>query len=157
MPDSQGYVMLRKAGVAECTELAVMSNLQPGGLDMTHKIKARRYVSGSLMVVLISGCATWQPYSFPTAGAGELPATMRITRSDGERVVLNKPTIEADTALIGLTKKREPVHIPLREVVAMERSRAVGSVLAVAAIGLVGFAAVVAIAMADSPLYGPGS
>lgn len=77
---------------------------------MRHREIGRRLGAGALSVLLVGpaagGCTHWRTQSaFPEAVAAKHPAKLRVTRTDGRRIVLHQPSLSGDT-LYGAPRKR---------------------------------------------------
>ena len=88
--------------------------------------RSQRFVGGRrvgallLMTLYLPGCTKWkvQELAPQEVVATRQPGRMRVTRTDGARVVLEKPALRGDT-LVGTTwhqSKPVDVQIPLSDV-----------------------------------------
>jgi hypothetical protein len=82
-----------------------------------------RSLAGTGLLVLIAGCASWQPFdSAQTLHPGRsLPYQLRATRSDGSRTELTAPFVRSDS-LYGRVR-RDTVSFAVADIARLERSR----------------------------------
>ena len=73
----------------------------------------RRRAASVALAALLAGCTAWHPYASDLAArpTGRLPHGLRITRTDGSRVMLVAPFVRGDTVL-GHGEKNLPVVQP---------------------------------------------
>ena len=81
----------------------------------------RRRAASVALAALLAGCTAWHPYASDLAArpTGRLPPGLRITRTDGSRVMLVAPFVRGDTVLG--TWNRDTLAVPLGAVRVVER------------------------------------
>jgi len=84
------------------------------------------------------GCAVYQPLD-PTPTSGDLPADVRITRTDGSTVTLAVSQISGDTLRGFRENSTQRVHIPVSEVraISVKRIDKKESMLAIAGVAAI--------------------
>jgi len=50
-----------------------------------------------IMLIPVAGCTRWEPYRLPTPSASTLPTLLRVWSPSGQRMVLTKPFLRADS------------------------------------------------------------
>ncbi len=77
----------------------------------------------SAAILLLAGCAHWEPYSIPSAGGtrARLPSSLRITAAESSSSLIVDPYVREDT-LYGTTRG-DTVALPLSAIRALERQR----------------------------------
>ena len=103
------------------------------------------------LVVSMAACTTWQPYTLPPDGS--LPTRLRLESHDGEQVIVRRPTLEGDSALVGIAR-RQRHRVLLDQIQGMEHqhTHVVRSVVTGVVLGLALF---VVVGSAVDPWEGP--
>lgn len=81
------------------------------------RMPGRRLVALLLVVLLNTGCAIWRPVA---VGDRPFPARIRVETVSRERIEVEDPSVQGDSAIVGTEAKgREAVRVPLRDVTAI--------------------------------------
>jgi len=102
------------------------------------------------MLVIMTACTSWQPYTLNRGS--DLPELLRLRLTSGEQVELREPSIEGDSALVGLLSRTGPdARVLLRDVQTVDRgSFSPGkTLLAVVGTGAIALVALVAVVWSD--------
>jgi hypothetical protein len=67
-----------------------------------------------LGVSLLAGCSTWRVQEVTPTFQGKEPERVRVTRTDGSELVVDRPRLTADS-LVG-ESRQTPITIPLSDV-----------------------------------------
>ncbi len=84
------------------------------------KIGRYRPVMLALLVLHLSACTSWQPtfLSPPQVIEEEEPDRVRITRSDGDRVIIRNPEVRADSIAGSMNEagSRTEMSVPISDI-----------------------------------------
>lgn len=103
--------------------------------------RSRRFVA-ALLLVLLTGCQTWQPTTLGARAvlSEEDPTAMRVRRSDGEIVTIKSPVIRNDSIVSAAEGVIEVVGVPMIEINSLEYRRFDGRKTLLFAAGVVALA-----------------